>query len=53
MTVSLAAGGAGLGSMWGAETARRMLEDAGFAALEQHRLPHDVMSVYWVARREA
>jgi 2-polyprenyl-3-methyl-5-hydroxy-6-metoxy-1,4-benzoquinol methylase len=51
MTVSLAAGGAGLGSMWGAETARRMLEQAGFAKLEQHRLPHDGMSVYWVARR--
>jgi hypothetical protein len=53
MTVSLAADGAGLGSMWGAETARRMLEEAGFAKLEQHVLPHDAMSVYWVARKQA
>ena len=30
MTVSLASGGAGLGAMWGAETATRMLDEAGF-----------------------
>lgn len=50
MTVSLAAGGAGLGAMWGAETARRMLEDAGFAKLEVRTLPHDLLNQYTVAR---
>jgi 2-polyprenyl-3-methyl-5-hydroxy-6-metoxy-1,4-benzoquinol methylase len=30
MTVSLALGGAGLGTMWGEQTARRMLGEAGF-----------------------
>ena len=51
MTVSLAARGAGLGAMWGVETARRMLLDAGFADLEVEALPHDVMNLYYVARK--
>jgi 2-polyprenyl-3-methyl-5-hydroxy-6-metoxy-1,4-benzoquinol methylase len=51
MTVSLAVGGAGLGAMWGAETAQRMLEEAGFHDLVMHELPHDGMSMYCVARR--
>jgi SAM-dependent methyltransferase len=50
MTVSLSAGGAGLGAMWGAETARRMLEEAGFAKLEVRALPHDLLNQYTVAR---
>jgi len=51
MTVSLAAGGAGLGAMWGVETARRMLGEAGFSKVEVKSLPHDVMNLYYVARR--
>ena len=31
MTVSLAGGGPGLGTVWGLETAQRMLAEAGFA----------------------
>jgi SAM-dependent methyltransferase len=50
MTVSLAAGGAGLGAMWGVETASRMLEKAGFTRLEVHSLPHDRLNQYTVAR---
>lgn len=50
MTVSLSAGGAGLGAMWGAEMARRMLEEAGFAKLEVRTLPHDLLNQYTVAR---
>ncbi len=50
MTVSLAAGGAGLGAMWGRETARRMLAEAGFARVDLHELEHDLMNVYFVAR---
>jgi SAM-dependent methyltransferase len=51
MTVSLAQGGAGLGAVWGEETAREMLEAAGFTRLESRRLPHDIINVYFVARR--
>lgn len=53
MTVSLAAGGAGLGAMWGVESASRMLDEAGFAKLEIHTLPHDLLNQYYVARRPA
>ncbi len=34
MTVSLAAGGAGLGTMWGIQLAQRMLAEAGFTSVE-------------------
>ncbi len=51
MTVSLAAGGAGLGAMWGAERAIRMLGDAGLPDVEVRRLPHDPMNDYYVVRK--
>jgi 2-polyprenyl-3-methyl-5-hydroxy-6-metoxy-1,4-benzoquinol methylase len=51
MTVSLAAGGAGLGAMWGRETALAMLADAGFANVDVQTLPHDFMNLYYVARK--
>lgn len=51
MTVSLAQGGAGLGAVWGEETAREMLDAAGFVRVEARRLPHDIINVYFVARR--
>jgi SAM-dependent methyltransferase len=51
MTVSLAEGGAGLGAMWGAETAQRMLAEAGFGKVEVKSLPHDVINFYYIARR--
>jgi SAM-dependent methyltransferase len=50
MTVSLAQGGAGLGTVWGVETALEMLADAGFREVTSHRLPHDIVNVYFVAR---
>ena len=34
MPVSLASGGAGLGTVWGQQTARRMLAEAGFGSVE-------------------
>ena len=37
MTVSLAQGGAGLGAVWGEETAREMLPAAGFVASKATR----------------
>lgn len=51
MTVSLAADGAGLGAMWGRDTACRMLSDAGFGDVTVKELPHDVMNYYYVARK--
>lgn len=51
MTVSLANGGAGLGAMWGSETATRMLADAGFGDVEVKSLPHDVINLYYTARK--
>ncbi len=51
MTVSLAQGGEGLGAMWGAETAERMLGEAGLEVVESCTLPHDPINRYFVARR--
>jgi hypothetical protein len=51
MTVSLSNGGAGLGAMWGAETAQRMLAEAGFGSVEMTSLPHDVINTYYAARK--
>jgi 2-polyprenyl-3-methyl-5-hydroxy-6-metoxy-1,4-benzoquinol methylase len=52
MTVSLAEGGAGLGAMWGCETATRMLREAGFEFIEHRKLPHDPMNYYYAARKK-
>lgn len=49
--VSIGQGGAGLGTMWGWETARQMLTEAGFDSVEKHVLPHDPMNVWFVSRR--
>lgn len=49
--VSLGQGGAGLGTMWGWETAEGMLKTAGFASVERHVLAHDPMNVWFVNRR--
>ncbi len=48
--VSIGQGGDGLGTMWGWETAQRMLKDAGFATVTRHILPHDPMNVWFVSR---
>ena len=51
MTVSLADGGAGLGAMWGSETATRMLREAGFRDVKLQSLPHDVINHYYAVRK--
>jgi SAM-dependent methyltransferase len=51
MTVSLADGGMGLGTMWGEQTARRMLAEAGFTAVEVHRDDGDLGSAYFIATK--
>lgn len=50
MTVSLAHGGAGLGTVWGEELARQMLADAGFVDVEVHDAPGDPLDSVYVAR---
>jgi SAM-dependent methyltransferase len=52
MTVSLAQGGAGLGTMWGEELAEKMLIDAGFTDVTKHKLDHDFINVYYVMSKE-
>ena len=51
MTVSLAVGGLGLGTMWGRETAERMLKDAGFSTIDVERLAHDFQNDYYIVRK--
>ncbi|MQS16674.1 methyltransferase domain-containing protein [Streptomyces kaniharaensis] len=51
MSVSLGEGGEGLGTVWGEQTARRMLEEAGFRHIDAQRVEGDVLNVYYVARR--
>lgn len=51
MTVSLAQGGEGLGTMWGRETALRMLKEAGFTTVAVRQLPHDFMNDYYINRK--
>jgi SAM-dependent methyltransferase len=51
MTVSLADGGMGLGTMWGEQTARRMLAEAGFTSVEVHRGHDDLSSAYFIATK--
>jgi ubiquinone/menaquinone biosynthesis C-methylase UbiE len=50
MSVSLAQEGAGLGAMWGEETAVEMLGEAGFGSVEKKNLPHDIQNNYYVVR---
>jgi SAM-dependent methyltransferase len=50
MSVSLAQGGEGLGTMWGRERALAMLQEAGFGSVEVHQLEHDFQNDYYVAR---
>lgn len=49
MTVSLSAGGEGLGAVWGEGTARRMLAEAGFADVTVTRIPADILNSYYIA----
>lgn len=51
MPVSLGQGGAGLGTMWGWETAERMLRAAGFQSIDRTVLDHDPMNVWFVSRK--
>ncbi len=51
MTVSLALGGAGLGTCWGEQLARQMLTDAGFDVLAVSDAPDDPMDSVYLCRK--
>ena len=51
MTVSLAQGGAGLGTLWGREKAEELLRETGFASIDVHQLEHDFQNDYYVMRK--
>lgn len=51
MTVSLANGGAGLGTMWGEPLARRMFREAGFSRVEVKRGAGDPIDIYYILRK--
>lgn len=53
MTVSLAAGGAGLGAAWGWQQAEAMIHDAGFDLVNRHTREGDAMKIVYVATRSA
>ena len=50
MTVSLAEGGAGLGTVWGEELARKMLAQAGFVSIEVMDAPRPQNCIYVCTR---
>ena len=52
MTVSLADGGMGLGTMWGEQTARQMLGEAGFTSIETAHLDGDIVNAYIIATKD-
>lgn len=51
MTVSLAQGGMGLGTMWGEQRAVEMIEEAGFDPVSVEHIEEDLASAYYVARK--
>jgi SAM-dependent methyltransferase len=51
MTVSLAHGGEGLGTMWGEEKTREYLQRAGFRSIETNQLAHDFSNNWYVVRK--
>jgi hypothetical protein len=51
MTVSLAQGGLGLGTMWGRETAVQMLKQSGFTSIDIKKLSHDIQNEYYIIKK--
>jgi SAM-dependent methyltransferase len=51
MTVSLALGGDGLGTVWGQQKALQMLSDAGFRDVRVERVEGDILNNYYIARK--
>lgn len=51
MTVSLAQGGDGLGTMWGREKASELLQEAGFSGIRIEQLEHDFQNDYYIIQK--
>lgn len=51
MSVSLGQRGEGLGTVWGVQTAERMLRESGFTEVVRHDLEDDPFNAYFVSRR--
>jgi SAM-dependent methyltransferase len=51
MTVSLALGGEGLGTVWGEQKALEYLAEAGFGEVERRKIEGDALNVYFIARK--
>lgn len=51
MTVSLSAGGEGLGAMWGKEKALELLAEAGFTNVAVTQVEGDIFNNYFIARK--
>ncbi|WP_156094659.1 hypothetical protein [Nocardia lijiangensis] len=51
MTVSLALGDEGLGTMWGEQVVTRMLREAGFASTAIEHIVADIFNSYYIARK--
>jgi len=51
MTVSLAYGGEGLGTMWGEQKARELLAEAGFTKIEAKTVEGDILNAYYIVRK--
>jgi ubiquinone/menaquinone biosynthesis C-methylase UbiE len=51
MTVSLAYGGVGLGTVWGEQMALQMLAEAGFRDLRVEHIEGDAFNNYYMARK--
>jgi SAM-dependent methyltransferase len=51
MTVSLANGGPGLGTMWGEQTALELLRAGGFDDVDIERVESDFLNSYYIARK--
>jgi SAM-dependent methyltransferase len=52
MTVSLALGGEGLGTIWGVELAQEMLEAAGLTVQEIKRVDGDIENAYFITTKQ-
>lgn len=51
MTVSLALGGEGLGTMWGQQKARELFREAGFTSVDEKFVEGDIMNVYYICTK--
>lgn len=51
MTVSLALGGMGLGTMWGEQKAHEMMREAGFTSIQTVRVEGDFFNNYYIATK--